>query len=591
LIYPNGRVISYNSATGMDATLNRVTSISDTSATLASYTYLGLGTVVRITNPQPGVWLDLWGGTSGVFAGLDLFNRIIDQRWQNNITGTPTDIDRYKYGYDFNANRQYKANVVGTPIVTGGLDEYYTNDNLNRLTDMQRGVLNGTNTGITGTPSREMTYGLDLTGNWSTYVTQTSGTTDLNQGRTANPVNEITTITASGGTPVWVTPAYDLAGNMTTMPQPGTPTSSFTAAYDAWMRMTAIDASVSPVGQYQYDGRDRRIVSVTTQTRHFYFTDTWQDIEQRVGSATTMDQQHVWGVRYIDELVCRDDATPERLYVTQDANFNVTGVGDTSGTVQERFVYDPYGTITTLNGPWGATTESFNWANFQQGGYLDVATGLYTFRNRLYSPVLGLWLQRHPAGWSNLYRAFDGNPVSITDPLGLDPGPMGLAGPSPSGTVDYKGQPPPTAAPDPKPAPPATKPAPPTTAPTSGPTSGPTTQPTCHYRYTPAQYAKLKCGCSAGPFDIPDKKKYPCKVTSDVGRSAMVRMTGACTRNSNDPKIPCPVGDKCYLYLCYICQPRALGPEWVVDSLEDTCLPNPQAVSCAGDGTGLPDLA
>jgi hypothetical protein len=96
--------------------------IQDTTSgttSLASYTYLGLGTVVRITYPQANVWLDLWGGTSGVFNGLDLFSRVIDQRWQNSITGTPADIDRYQYGYDQDSNRLYKANVVGTPIVTG----------------------------------------------------------------------------------------------------------------------------------------------------------------------------------------------------------------------------------------------------------------------------------------------------------------------------------------------------------------------------------------------------------------------------------------------------------------------------------------
>ena len=31
---------------------------------------------------QPSVMLDLWGGTSGTFNGFDLFNRIIDQRWE-----------------------------------------------------------------------------------------------------------------------------------------------------------------------------------------------------------------------------------------------------------------------------------------------------------------------------------------------------------------------------------------------------------------------------------------------------------------------------------------------------------------------------
>jgi hypothetical protein len=64
MTYPNGRQINYVYGSGMDSTLNRVTTIHDATGAgqdLASYTYLGLGTAVRITYPQPSVWLDLWG--------------------------------------------------------------------------------------------------------------------------------------------------------------------------------------------------------------------------------------------------------------------------------------------------------------------------------------------------------------------------------------------------------------------------------------------------------------------------------------------------------------------------------------------------
>src|SRR5271154_4774751 len=117
---------------------------------------LGGRMIIRIDYPQPSARLDLWGGTSGVFNGLDLFNRVVDQRWQNSTSSTPTDIDRYQYGYDRNSNRTWKANVVGTPVVSGGLDEYYAYDRVNRLNEMQRGTLNGSKTGIGGTPRREM---------------------------------------------------------------------------------------------------------------------------------------------------------------------------------------------------------------------------------------------------------------------------------------------------------------------------------------------------------------------------------------------------------------------------------------------------
>jgi YD repeat-containing protein len=87
LTYPNGRTIGYSYGTsgGMNDYLNRIDTIQDTTSgttDLASYMYLGLGTVIRINYPQPSVMLDLWGGTSGAFNGFDLFNRIIDQRWE-----------------------------------------------------------------------------------------------------------------------------------------------------------------------------------------------------------------------------------------------------------------------------------------------------------------------------------------------------------------------------------------------------------------------------------------------------------------------------------------------------------------------------
>lgn len=53
--------------------------------------------VIRIDYRYPGVWLDLWGGTSDAFNGLAPFKRVIDRRWQNNITGMSADIDGYQY--------------------------------------------------------------------------------------------------------------------------------------------------------------------------------------------------------------------------------------------------------------------------------------------------------------------------------------------------------------------------------------------------------------------------------------------------------------------------------------------------------------
>nr|WP_228499037.1 hypothetical protein [Thermogemmata fonticola] len=87
-------------------------------------------------------------------------------------------------------------------------------------------------------------------------------------------------------------------------------------------------------------------------TMDFYYSDQWQVLEERVGGSTTV--QYVWSPVYVDALILRDrdsdgDGTlDERLWVAQDANFNVTALVDDSGNVVERYIYDPFGQPTVL---------------------------------------------------------------------------------------------------------------------------------------------------------------------------------------------------------------------------------------------------
>jgi RHS repeat-associated protein len=220
-----------------------------------------------------------------------------------------------------------------------------------------------------------------------------------------------------------VTPTYDAAGNTTTIPQPGAPTSSYTAVYDAWNRMVKISVGASTVASYAYDGRNRRIVKVTispSETRHFYFTNNWRDIEERVGTSVLMDQQHVWGMRYVDELVCRDRSS-ERLYALQDVGFNITALVGIAGTVQQRFLYDPYGTCAVLTATWTSSSDAYAWVYRRTGRELDTDTQIYHFRARTFHSGLGRFLTRDPIGQrdgANLYQSFGSNPIRFVDPSG-----------------------------------------------------------------------------------------------------------------------------------------------------------------------------
>jgi RHS repeat-associated protein len=131
-------------------------------------------------------------------------------------------------------------------------------------------------------------------------------------------------------------------------------------------------------------------------------------------------------------LIERDrDATgngqlSERLYAQTDANGDVTALVNAAGQVVERYVYDPYGTVTVLDANWNQRAGSqYAWRYLFQGGRYDPATGYYHFGARDYSPRLSSWLEQDPlglgAGDPNVYPMEGNNPTNEVDPLGLWP--------------------------------------------------------------------------------------------------------------------------------------------------------------------------
>ncbi|MEO8495591.1 MAG: RHS repeat-associated core domain-containing protein, partial [Planctomycetota bacterium] len=258
--YPGGREIDvdYGTSGGIDDSLSRVQQLIDGATTLVDYNYLGLGAPVQVSYPQPDVTMDLWDETTGTYAGLDRFGRIIDLPWIQDPSGTPTDLARIKYGYNRPSSPTYARDEVAR-AASADLDQLYSYDGLQRLLDFQQGQLNAGNTAITSSTLTQ-DWDLDQVGNWDGFNQGVSGV--LNQTRTHNRVNEITDISNAVGQPVWTDPAYDDAGNMTLTPRPNAPTEGFTLTYDAWNRITKVETTDSTpklVAQYGYDGRKHRI--------------------------------------------------------------------------------------------------------------------------------------------------------------------------------------------------------------------------------------------------------------------------------------------------------------------------------------------
>jgi RHS repeat-associated protein len=205
--------------------------------------------------------------------------------------------------------------------------------------------------------------------------------------------------------------------------------------YDAWNRLVKYKNGGTTLETMAYDGLGRRVVENPGTARDLYYSKDWQVLEERVGGVAKV--QYVWGALYVDDLVLRDrDSTGggtlnERLWAQQDANWNVTALVNGSGSVVERYVYDPYGSVTVLNASWttlGSSAYAMNYG--PQGERLDGTTGLVYSRGRDRSPTMDRWAEADPSGFGggdvNLYRAEGDAPVARLDPGGLSWDPLDM---------------------------------------------------------------------------------------------------------------------------------------------------------------------
>ncbi len=407
MVYPNGRALTYNYDSGVDNNISRLSSISDTSGTLESYQYMGLSTVVVRDHPLNGVSLtyvkkstESMGDAGDNYTGLDRFGRVVDQRWVKNVGGTVTDIERFQYTYDRASNVLSKVNAIDSTKT-----ENYAYDNLNQLTTFTRG----------GT-TRTQNFTADGMGNFSSVINISNGTSTT-QTRTHNAQNELVTISGTAATPT-----YDANGNLTK------DETGALLTYDAWNRLVKVIKGSATV-TYSYDALGRRVTeSVNGATKDLYYSKDWQVLEERTGG--TAKTQYVWSPVYVDAMIERDrDASStvagleERIWSLHDANFNTTALVTSTGTVTERFLYDPYGRLTDASGSAATPSTTNDWIYLHQGGRLDTTTGLYNFRNRDYSPTLMRWTTNDPIGFggrdTNTYRYVGNGPTGALDPSGL----------------------------------------------------------------------------------------------------------------------------------------------------------------------------
>jgi RHS repeat-associated protein len=117
----------------------------------------------------------------------------------------------------------------------------------------------------------------------------------------------------------------------------------------------------------------------------------------------------------IDEIFTRADSTGDYTPLT-DALGSTIALVDASGNLVTQYAYDPFGNTTVS----GASNSN----RFQYTGRENEGNGLYFYRGRYYSPLLGRFINEDPlrfgGGDANLYAYVGNDPIDFLDPFGTN---------------------------------------------------------------------------------------------------------------------------------------------------------------------------
>jgi RHS repeat-associated protein len=211
-------------------------------------------------------------------------------------------------------------------------------------------------------------------------------------------------VTVSGNTAT--APVYDHNGNTTT------DSSNNTYTYDCLSNLISITYhATGATTTFSYYGSSRVRIAESSGTIKQFIVAGGMPAEEWDGATPVITKRF-----YGQGVIIYSGGVGTSYFYTRDHLGSTRELVDSSGNIQARYDYDPYGRVTLVQGT--------NIADFQFAGmYIHQPSGLYLTKYRAYDPNAGRWLSRDPIGERvglNLYGYCNKDPINNIDPLGLD---------------------------------------------------------------------------------------------------------------------------------------------------------------------------
>jgi RHS repeat-associated protein len=256
-------------------------------------------------------------------------------------------------------------------------------------------------------------YSYDASGNRTAYR---AGTTNYPY-TVAAASNKLTALSG----PTAQTNVYDLAGNLTS-------DGSVTYTYNARGRLSTAKKGTTTT-TYLVNGLGQRAKKTVGSTVTLYHYDEGGKLLGEYNSAGTAQYETI----YLDDqpvavIKPGSTATTYKAYYVYADHLNTPRLitDNATGTANKKawqWDSDPFGASVPNENPAGAGTFTYN-QRFP-GQVYDKETGLHYNYFRDYNPATGRYVQSDPIGLGggiNTYGYVGGNPLSYTDPKGLNAG-------------------------------------------------------------------------------------------------------------------------------------------------------------------------